>query len=154
EKIIKIDPSGSRDLREEAGSRLADLDDLPAAMDHYASLLALAPESTSTEEKLRQLAERGGHHDRYADGVAAAARGASDPTRQVELLGEAARTRLERMTDVDGAVKLLVEASAISGAAEAEQNSVARRLAALYAQTNRPRDRLAVLERQAHLEAN
>ncbi|HEV7554265.1 MAG TPA: hypothetical protein VGO00_02355, partial [Kofleriaceae bacterium] len=50
EKIIKLDPSGSRELREEAGSRLAELDDLPAAMDHYAALLAIAPESSVIEE--------------------------------------------------------------------------------------------------------
>ena len=72
EKVVALDPAGSGPLREEAGSRLAELDDLPAAMDHYAALLAMQPASTGTEEKLRQLAERGGHHDRYADGVAAA----------------------------------------------------------------------------------
>ena len=38
--------TGARELREEAGQRLAELDDLPAAMDHYAALLAIAPEST------------------------------------------------------------------------------------------------------------
>ncbi|MGN6104620.1 MAG: hypothetical protein ACTHU0_05925, partial [Kofleriaceae bacterium] len=157
ERVIELDPAGSGPLREEAGGRLADLDDLPAAMDHYAALLAMAPESSSTEEKLRQLADRGGLHDRYADGVAAAARVHTDrtePTRRVNLLGEAARTRLERLSDVDGSIKLLVEAAAISGAAEHEQLGVARRLAALYAQTNKPRERLGVLERQAHLEAN
>jgi tetratricopeptide (TPR) repeat protein len=154
EKVIQLDPGGSRELREEAGTRLAEMDDLPAAMDHYAALLAIAPESSVTEEKLRQLAERGGHHDRYAEGVAVAARAATDPTRKVELLAEAARTRLERQSDTDSAIKLLVEASAINGAAEHEQLVVARRLAQLYASTNRPKERLAVLERQAHLEAN
>jgi hypothetical protein len=122
-------------------------------MDHYAALLAMMPGSSATEEKLRQLAERGGHHDRYADGVAAAARASKDATRQVELLGEAARTRLDRLSDTEGAIKLLVEATATSGASEHEQLSVARRLAALYAQTNRPRERLGMLERQAQLEA-
>ena len=154
ERVIALDPAGSGALREEAGGRLAELDDLPAAMDHYAALLAMAPESAATEEKLRGLAERGGLHDRYADGVAAAARAAADPTRRVALLGEAARTRLERMSDTDTAIKLLVEASEVSGAVEHEQLGVARRLAALYAQTNQPRERLGVLERQAHLEAN
>ncbi|MBA3539076.1 MAG: hypothetical protein H0T79_05565, partial [Deltaproteobacteria bacterium] len=105
-------------------------------------------------EQLRALAERGGHHDRYADGVANAARASQEPTRRVELLGESARTRLERLQDVEGAIKLLVEASGISGASETEQLSVARKLAALYAQTNRPKERLHVLERQAHLEVN
>ena len=154
ERVIAIDPAASGPLHEEAGSRLAELDDLPAAMDHYSALLAMTPESSATEEKLRQLADRGGHHDRYADGVANAARQAKDPTRRVELLGESARTRLERLQDTEAAIRLLVEASEISGASESEQLSVARRLAALYAQTNRPKERLGVLERQAHLEAN
>ncbi|HUJ56978.1 MAG TPA: hypothetical protein VLX92_00640 [Kofleriaceae bacterium] len=155
EKMIALDPAGSRELREEAGTRLADLDDLPAAMDHYAALLAMAPESSAIEERLRQLAERGGHHDRYAAGVAAAARAPGiDPTRRVELLAEAARTKLDRQGDIEGAIELLVEAQATSGAGEHEQLGVARKLAQLYAQTNRPKERLAVLERQAHLEAN
>lgn len=157
ERVIALDPDGSGPLREEAGGRLAELDDLPAAMNHYAALLAMNPASESTDEKLRQLADRGGHHDRYADGVAAAARAQpdrTDPTRRVELLGEAARTRLDRLRDTEGAIKLLVEASEITGASEHEQLGVARRLAKLYAQTDRPRERLGVLERQAHLEAN
>lgn len=155
EKIIGIDPANTRELREEAGQRLADLGDIPAAMDHYAALLAIAPESTVTEEKLRNLAEQGGHHERYANGVANAARsGTIDPTRKVQLLAEAARTRLDRMQDTQGAIGLLVEASGVSGASEHEQLVVSRRLAALYAQTEQPRERLAVLERQAHLEAN
>src|SRR6185436_12458235 len=154
EKVIALDPASSGALHEEAGARLAELDDLPAAMDHYAAMLAMQPGSSATEEKLRQLAERGGHHDRYADGVAAAARASSDATRQVELLREAARTRIERLSNTDGAIALLVEASQATAASEHEQLSVARRLAALYAQTNRPRERLAMLERQAQLEAS
>ena len=154
EKVIALAPASAGLLHEEAGSRLADLDDLPAAMDHYAALLAMTPESSATEERLRGLADRGGLHDRYADGVANAARQSQDPTRRVELLAEAARTRLDRANDVEGAIKLLVEASDVSGAAEHEQLLVARKLAGLYAQTNRPKERLDVLERQAHLEAN
>ena len=154
EQVIALDPASSGPLHEEAGARLAELDDLPAAMDHYAALLAMAPGSSATEDKLRQLAERGGHHDRYADGVAAAARASRDATRRVELLGEAARTRLDRLLDVPGAIDLLVEAAATGGAAEQVQLGVARRLVALYAQTNRPRERLTMLERQAQLETS
>ena len=153
-RVIELDPAKSGPLHEEAGSRLADLDDLAAAMDHFSALLAMQPMSSATEERLRGLADRGGLHDRYAEGVANAARQSSDPTRQVELLAESARTRLDRLNDVEGAIKLLVEASGVNGAAETEQLAVARKLAALYAQTNRPRERLAVLERQAYLEAN
>ncbi len=154
EKVIELEPGASGPRHEEAGDRLAELDDLGPALEHFAALLAMDPSSSATEERLRQLAERGGLHDRYAEGVAAAARASSDPTRRVELLGEAARTRLERLTDTEGSIELLVEASEISGAAEHEQLGIARRLAALYEQTNRPRERLGVLERQAHLEAN
>lgn len=154
EKIIALDPQSSNELREEAGSRLADLGDLPAAMDHYAALLQITPDSTATEEKLRTLAEQGGQHERYATGIATAARAAQDPTRRVQLLAEAARTRLDRLEETERAIELLVEAAAVSGAAEQEQLDVMRRLAALYAQTNQPKERLSVLERQAHLEAN
>jgi tetratricopeptide (TPR) repeat protein len=154
EKIIALDPRNTNDLREEAGTRLAEFGDIPAAMDHYAALLQLAPDSAATEEKLRGLAEQGGQHERYATGLAAAARAATDPTRKVQLLAEAARTRLERLHETQRAIELFVEAAAVSGAGEREALDVARRLAALYAQTNQPRERLAVLERQAHLEAN
>jgi tetratricopeptide (TPR) repeat protein len=147
------DPRLSRELREEAGSRLAELDELALAIDQYAAVLAIAPESTSTEEQLRQLAERGGHHDRYADGIATAAR-VAEPTRKVQLLAEAARTRLERNGETDRAIELLVEASAVQGAAATEHLAVARRLAQLYAQTQRPGERLAVMERQAQLETS
>ena len=160
ERVIALDPATSGPLHEEAGTRLADLDDLPPAMDHFAALLAMTPESSATEEKLRQLAERGSLHDRYADGVAAAARaqpgadGKVDPTRRVELLGEAARTRLDRLNDIERAIELLVEAAALTGATEHAQSKIARRLAALYERTNRPRERLGVLERLAQLEPN
>src|SRR5439155_21834023 len=62
--------------------------------------------------------------------------------------------RLDRMQDTNNAIALLVEASSVSGASEHEQLGVARRLAGLYADTNQPKERLHVLERQAHLEAN
>ena len=154
ERVIALDPTGSGGLHEEAGARLAELDDLPAAMDHYAALLAMTPGSSAIEETMRQLADRGGLHDRYATGVATAGRAATDATRKVELLGEAARTRLERLHETDQAIDLLVEAAAVTGASDTEQLGITRRLAALYAQTDRPKERLGVLERQASLEPN
>ncbi|MBP9088028.1 MAG: tetratricopeptide repeat protein, partial [Kofleriaceae bacterium] len=152
QRVIAIDPAGSRALREEAGDRLADLDDLPGAMDHFAQLLALQPESSAVEEKLRQLADRSGDHARYARGVADAAGDLAEPTRAVELLSKAAKTRLDRLQDTDGAIALYEKAAMISGAAEQEQLIVVRRLNALYAQADRSVDRLMVLERQAALE--
>lgn len=152
QRVIAIDPAGSRALREEAGNRLADLDDVPGAMDHFAQLLAMQPESSAVEEKLRQLADRSGDYARYARGVADAAGDSAEPTRAVELLSKAAKTRLDRLQDTDGAIALYERAAMISGAAEQEQLIVVRRLNALYAQADRSIDRLMVLERQAALE--
>ena len=71
ERVIDLDPTSSQALREEAGARLAELDDDQAAMDHYAALLALTPDSSVTQEKLRQLAQRSNNYAGYATGVAA-----------------------------------------------------------------------------------
>jgi tetratricopeptide (TPR) repeat protein len=152
ERVIEIDPTHSQALREEAGARLAELDDDSGAMDHYASLLALQPESSVTQEKLRQLAQRSGDFARYAEGVAAAAPGTANIARRVELLAEAARTRAEVLHDTPGAIELYQAALAQDGAGEQEQLLVSRRLSELYARAERPADRLAVLERLADLE--
>ena len=52
ERVIALDPAHSQPLREEAGARLAELDDDAAAMDQYAALLASTPDSSVTQEKL------------------------------------------------------------------------------------------------------
>ncbi|MBP6836338.1 MAG: tetratricopeptide repeat protein [Kofleriaceae bacterium] len=152
ERVIAIDPAGSRALREETGARLAELDDDKAAMDHYAALLALQPESSVTQEKLRQLAQRATNWAGYADGVASAGRNAASVARRVELLAEAARTRLDLLDDPSGAVDLYQEALAQDGAGEREQLMVSRRLSELYSRVDRPRERLDLLERLAVLE--
>ena len=89
EKIIQIDPTHSRELREEAGQRLAELDDVPAAMDHYAALLAIAPESQVTEEKLRSSPSAAAQHDRY--GAGRRERGAHGAEHRSDPQGRAAR---------------------------------------------------------------
>lgn len=152
ERAIEIDPAGSQALREEAGARLAELDDDQAAMDHYAALLALQPESSVTQEKLRQLAQRSKNYAGYATGVAAAAETAAAVPRKVELLSEAARTRLDLLDDAAGAIELYRRALGVEGAGDKELLHVGRRLSELYARTEQPRERFAILERLATLE--
>jgi tetratricopeptide (TPR) repeat protein len=152
ERVIEIDPATSQALREEAGARLAELDDDGAAMAHYAALLALQPESSVTQEKLRQLAQRSNNFAGYAAGVAAAAANAPQVQRKIELLAEAARTRAEVLHDPAGAIELYQAALGVAGAGEHEQLIVSRRLSDLYARAERPADRLGVLERLADLE--
>ncbi len=154
ERVISIDPLGSRALREEAGARLADLEDFVGAMGHYAALLALVPQSTVVEEKLRTLAQRAGEHERYAEGIVAAARASTDATRKVALLAEAGRTQLEVLHDVDAAIAVLQEAQRAEDADHAEQIGVNRRLAELYQRTNRLPERLSTLERLAAVESS
>ncbi len=152
ERVIERDPAGSQALREEAGARLAELDDDSAAMDHYAALLALTPDSSVTQEKLRQLAQRSNGYARYAAGVATAAEHAIMPARKVELLSEAARTRLDLLDDPAGAIELYQRALELPGAGEKEQLHVCRRLSELYSRVDRPRERFSILERLAALE--
>ena len=152
ERVIELHPTGSQALREEAGARLAELDDDAAAMDHYAALLALTPDSSVTQEKLRQLAQRSNGYARYAAGVAAAAEQATTVARKVELLAEAARTRLDLLSDPAGAIELYQQALGLPGAGEQEQLHVGRRLSELYSRVDRPRERFEILERLAALE--
>jgi tetratricopeptide (TPR) repeat protein len=152
ERVIDLAPADSQALREEAGARLAELDDDHAAMAHYAALLALQPESSVTQEKLRQLAQRSNNYAAYAAGVAAAAEHAATVARKVELLSEAARTRLDLQDDPDGAIELYQRALGLDGAGAKEQLHVGRRLSDLYARVERPRERFEILERLAQLE--
>ena len=109
----------------------------------------------STEEKLRQLAERGGHHDRYADGVAAAARASSDPTRRVELLARG-RAHAARSAATTPRARSSCSSRRPASAARPSTSSSSSR-AGSPRSTRRPTGRRSasrVLERQAHLEAN
>ncbi|MBP6846707.1 MAG: hypothetical protein KA201_23320, partial [Kofleriaceae bacterium] len=153
ERVIDLDPTSSQALREEAGARLAELDDDQAAMDHYAALLALTPDSSVTQEKLRQLAQRSNNYAGYATGVAAAAARAATVGRRVELLSEAARTRLDLLDDAAGAIELYQQALGLEGAGAKEQLHVSRRLSELYSRVDRPRERFETLEKLAQLES-
>jgi len=74
--------------------------------------------------------------------------------RRVELLAEAARTRLELLDDPTGAIELYQRALAEQGIGEREQLMVCRRLSELYARTDQARERLEILERLGELETD
>ena len=113
------------------------------------------PTRRSTEEKLRQLAEQGGHHERYANGVAAArarresmrrARSSCSPNPRARA-SSACRTPRAR----SGCSS---KRSAVNGAPSTSSSSSRAASPRSTPRPNQPKERLAVLERQAHLEAN
>lgn len=147
-------PEDSKALREEAGARLAALEDDVAAMDHYAALLALDPALTDIQEKMDQLARRSGSFGRYADGVAAAAEACAEVPRKVALLAEAARIRLDMLEDEEGAIRFYQAALAQDGLPVEEELRVARRLAELLGRADRAEERLDVLARLTRIDPN
>ncbi|MEZ4365043.1 MAG: tetratricopeptide repeat protein [Kofleriaceae bacterium] len=155
EKVIALDPGvASRALREEAGQRLADLDDDQGALAHYAALMVLAPESAVTQERLRTLADKSKNYAAYAQGLTDAARASTQARRRVELLCEAARSRHEELADEAAAIALYQEALETEGAGEHELLTACRRLGELYAKAGRTADRLDVLDRLAGIETD
>lgn len=147
-------PESSKDLREEAGARLAALEDDLAAMNHYAALLALDPSLTSIQEKMHELARRSSNFARYAEGVAAAAEACAEVPRKVALLAEAARVRLDMLEDEESAIRFYQAAMELQGLEPEEEHRVARRLSELLARADRPKERLGVLERLAQTDPN
>lgn len=145
-------PELGLELREEAGARLAELDDDAAAMEHYGALLALKPDSAVTQERLRQISQRSGQYNHYATAVAKAAEHTDNVARKVALLAEAARTRLDMLEDEDGAISLYQAAIAQEGIEAREERLVARRLSELLARADRPQERLDILERLGGVE--
>ncbi|MEM9491605.1 MAG: hypothetical protein AAGC55_20840, partial [Myxococcota bacterium] len=141
-------------LREEAGARLASLDEDVAAMDHYAALLALNPIHPVAQERMLALARRSGEFARYAEGIAGAAANCDNIPRKVGLLAEAARIRLDMLEDESGAIELYQAALAQEGLPPDEEPRVARRLAELLARADRSAERLGVLERLATIETS
>jgi lipopolysaccharide biosynthesis regulator YciM len=152
--IEMASPDESKALREEAGARLAALEDDAAAMNHYAALLALDPSLTDIQDKMEQLARRSGNFARYADGVAAAAEASTSVPRRVSLLAEAARIRLDMLEDEEGAIRFYQAALSQEGLPLEEALRVARRLAELLGRADRHQERLEVLERLARIDPN
>ena len=127
------------------------------AVDHYAALLALDPESENASARLRTLSERTGRLDRYADALAHAAGGLAVVSgglspRAVTLLFEAATVRADVLDDVTHAAALFLQIFRSASADPAILLDVCRRLDALFGAEERRADRLDVLERRAWLE--
>lgn len=152
--IEMASPEDGKDLREEAGNRLAALEDDLAAMNHYAALLAIDPSLSSIQEKMHELARRSSNFARYAEGVAAAAEACDEVPRKVALLAEAARVRLDMLEDEESAIRFYQAALALDGLEPEEEHRVARRLSELLARADRPQDRLDVLDRLARTDPN
>ena len=141
-----------RALHAEIGRRLEELGDDAAALEHYAALLALDPASAVTQEQLRQVAQRAGRFERYAEGAAAAAEASDEPDRVVELYAEAARARLEIIGDAEGAIELYRKALDVEAIKPADTLALGRRLHDLLSRAGRSAERLDVLERLGAVE--
>jgi len=152
ESAIEVAPEKEKDYRSEAAEILAELDQLEAAMNHYAALLALDSSSAATLGHLRQLAQRSGNYELFAQGVRRAAEAAPDPSRRVALLSAAAKTRLTELGDQDGAIEMFLQALRTEDIAPADILAVGRKLNELLAQSDRNQERLEVLERLAAAE--
>jgi len=128
------------------------------ALDHYAELLALDPESEAASTRLRELGHRTGRLDRYADALSRAADAAAvtpgDAARTVALLFEAARVRADEIGDSAGATGLYARIFRSVGVDDATMLEVCRRLDALLEGDAHRADRLEVLERRAVLETS
>ncbi|MBK9072834.1 MAG: tetratricopeptide repeat protein [Myxococcales bacterium] len=151
ELAINADPAGSHLLREEAASRLAELGNDDAALEHYAQLLLALPDSSVTLERLRLVSQRSGQWERYAQAVLAAALTAK-AGRRVELFTEAARTRLDLLGDAEGATALYLQTLQTPDLSEHDELTVQRRLGELYSRANKTEAQLDTLERLAQLE--
>jgi tetratricopeptide (TPR) repeat protein len=104
------EPDGRAALHREIAELLVGEGREPEALFHYAELLALDPEAEAAGERLRDLGQRTGRLDRYADALARAADAcAGRPelgARTVALLFEAARVRADEIGDPSGATQL------------------------------------------------
>lgn len=127
------------------------------AVEHYAALLVLDPSSEDARAHLRELAERTGRLDRYADALAqgADALGAAPdglPARAVTLLFDAGTVRGEVLGDAAGAAALYHRIFVAGNAEPGVLLDVCRRLDGLFQGEERLADRLSVLEKRASLE--
>ncbi|HEU5058806.1 MAG TPA: hypothetical protein VFU21_19870, partial [Kofleriaceae bacterium] len=146
------DVQGQIDLHRDAAKRLAELGKHDAAIEHYAELLKLDPSSIGAQRALRKVAQAAERLDRYADAAAAAAERATDPSRKVGLLNEAARARLD-LDDEPGAIELFKQALDQPGIPRGDILTVGRRLDELLARAGRTGERLAVLDKLASAES-
>jgi tetratricopeptide (TPR) repeat protein len=140
------------ELRRECGERLFALGDFAGALAQYEALIALAPEDTEIEDRLRQLAELSREPARLARGLVAAAGACGVPARRVELLMRAARLEDRRLAHKGQAAALFEQAVTDDGAPEEARLEALRRLDELYDEMGEVAARLNTLERLAAAE--
>jgi len=153
EVLPLCDDNQRKGLHAELGERLSALEEHSAALDHYAALLILDPSSVATQRALRREAQLTDRLDRFAAALAAAADAATDMSRRVALLSEAAITLLESPNGEQGAIDLLLSAIATEGIRPADVLNVGKRLNLLLDRSERQSERLTVLERLADAES-
>ncbi len=153
EVLPLCDDQQRKGLHAELGERLSALEEHAAALDHYAALLILDPSSVATQRALRREAQLTDRLDRYASALAAAADSASDASRRVALLNEAALTLVEHPEGEAGAIELLTAALGTDGIRSADVLNVGKRLNQLLDRADRHNERLTVLERLADAES-
>jgi tetratricopeptide (TPR) repeat protein len=150
------EPAGRAALHREIAELLVGEGREPEALDHYAELLALDPESEAASARLRALGHKTGRLDRYAAALARAADACGDDPalagRAVALLSEAAGVRAEEIDDPAGATALYERIFRTSAVDDATMLEVCRRLDGLLPDEAQRPGRLEVLERRAVLE--
>ncbi len=150
------EPEGRAALHQEIAELLVAEGREAEALDHYAELLALDPESEEASARLHELGHRTGHLNRYADALARAADAAAAKgglaARTVALLFEAARVRADEIGDAAGATTLYARIFRSATVDDATMLEVCRRLDALLVGEEHRAERLLVLERRATLE--
>jgi tetratricopeptide (TPR) repeat protein len=136
------------DLFELRSERLGDLE---RAFECLGELVVLEPGASAHREKLVELAAELGKDARLAELLVTAADASSDADLSVELLEEAARVHLARLSDVAAAADLYARVLSLSSRRDV-QLAAARSLEGLLDRLGRVDQRCDVLERLAALE--
>jgi tetratricopeptide (TPR) repeat protein len=123
-----------------------------AALRHCAEILKLDSEADDVRALARKLAEKTGRLDSYADAIIAAADGAEEGPRRVELLIEAARILRIELGDRERATALFSRVEQDSDADEAARLLACQELSSLLEEMGRSEELLAILEKRAALE--
>lgn len=139
-------------LHRRAADLLAQVGQPEPALHHAAQILQLDPTLEEVRSNARALAEGIGRLDSYADAIVSAADGASQGSRRVELLIEAARVRRAELGDAQTATDLFFRIERDEASDEAARLLACQELSDLLEAAQRWDDLLVILERRADLE--
>jgi tetratricopeptide (TPR) repeat protein len=154
--LAAAEPAEQAPLHREIADLLVGQGQDVSALDHYAALLALEPASEEAALRLRELSEKAGRLDRFADALAHAADAAERRpeihARAIALRFDAAAVRADRLGDDEGATLLYAQIFQAVGVDAVTMLAVCRRLDDLLGRSGRRAERLLALERRAGLE--